>query len=357
MPSTSTRFVLSAETSRRLFVVDFTGLGSACLAIPVLRGLEMANPAIRYTYPQNAVLGDDHLRAASGLQGLVELTPSHWRRFDRSDWPLMAQLIERHQIDAVINFRNPDPGVDRRYLDFREWLRNSRPDLRWHDLYDVPDVGRLHVHDRMTAVLRSAGLPVAPAPDQWLAGSEPSRNEIGLFSSASASAKRWPVDRWMELARELAPDGASFAVLGGAGGDEAIDALRLAERLGTVVPPNRVVLAPAGGIRTLAARLSSMSVLVSNDTGVGHLAAACGTPVVSVFLSTIASVWAPRPRAGIAVQSLIGARCPNQRPAQGNCVRHYDDCIAPCHLDLTAQQVATAVRTVLSTSRGEHVVP
>ncbi|GAB3066834.1 glycosyltransferase family 9 protein [Micromonospora schwarzwaldensis] len=348
---------MSADPTRRLFVIDFTGLGSACLAVPVLRGLEAANPGIRYTYPQNAILRDEHLRAASDLRGILELTPSHWRRFDPADWRHMTRVIELHRIDTIVNFRNPDLTVDPRFPQFRAWCRENGPEVRWHDLYDVPDVGRLHVHERMRAVLASAGLTVAPVEDQWLAGSPPVHPVIGFFSSASAPTKRWPIDRWVELAGELASDQVSFVILGGAGGEEWAEALALAERLGRVVPAERLTLAPATGVRELTARLAALSVLVANDTGVGHLAAACGTPVVSVFLSTVADVWAPRSPGGVAVQSAIGARCPNQRPAQGNCTRHYDHCVAPCHLDLTAAQVGAAVRTVLSASRRDRDVP
>ncbi|MEU4896767.1 glycosyltransferase family 9 protein [Streptomyces sp. NPDC044780] len=337
----------------RLYIVDFTGLGSACLAVPVLRGMEEANPRVRYTYLENALLRDPELLDAAGLRGLVGLAPSRWRRFDRSDWTDIAEFIERHRLDTVVNFRNPDLAVDGRYAEFRDWCGRSGLRLRWHDLYEVDDVGPLHVRERMARVLAAAGLTVAPAPDEWLRGPAPpprghrDQRLVGLFSSASSTAKRWPTDRWLGLARELAADDVTFVVLSGSGGDELDLTLDLAERLAAVVPRHRLVLAPAGGVRELVARLSTLSVLVANDTGVGHVAAACGTPVVSVFLSTDARVWRPRSRTAVAVQSAVGARCPNQRPLQGNCTRHYDTCDAPCHLDLPPEVIAKAVRNVL----------
>jgi ADP-heptose:LPS heptosyltransferase len=341
-------------TARRLFVVDFTGLGSACLAVPVLRGLEAANPGVRYIYPRNAILGDEQLRAASGLRGLLTLSPPHWRRFERPDWADMARFIARYRIDTVINFRNPDQAVDPRYAQFRDWCECNGPAVRWHDLYEVDGVGPLHAQERMKAVLAAAGLAVAPTEDEWLRGPEASGRLVGLFSSASVPSKRWPIDRWVELARELRPDGVTFVVLSGSASVEWVDALALAERLGGVMPPERLVLAPAEGVRELVARLGVLSVLVANDTGVGHLAAACGTPVVSVFLSTAARVWRPKSRTATAVQSLIGASCPSQRPLQGNCTRHYGRCVAPCHFDLSAEVVAKAVRTILPAFGGER---
>jgi ADP-heptose:LPS heptosyltransferase len=44
----------------------------------------------------------------------------------------------------------------------------------------------------------------------------------------------------------------------------------------------------------LAKRLASARVFVGNDSGISHLAAAVGTPVVALFGPTDPRVWAPR---------------------------------------------------------------
>ena len=58
----------------------------------------------------------------------------------------------------------------------------------------------------------------------------------------------------------------------------------------------------AGAIRIadlykLACWLRSARIFVGNDSGISHLAAAVGTPVVAFFLASDAKVWAPRGRA------------------------------------------------------------
>jgi ADP-heptose:LPS heptosyltransferase len=346
---------LSAEGApgRRLLLVDFNGLGSACLAVSVLLGLEEANPDVRYTYPENSVMDNPELLRSARLRGLLDLTPARWRRFERSDWEDVAAFIRRHELDTVVNFRNPDLAVDSRYVEFREWCGRNGTGPRWHDLYEVENVGQMHVRQRMVAVLSAAGLPVAPTHGAWLRGQATTESDgrlVGLFSSASSVVKRWPLERWLDLARELAPDDVTFVVLSGSGAEEGDHALRLTERLGSVVPQHRMVFAPAKGVRELVGRLTTLSVLVANDTGVGHVAAVCGIPVVSLFLSTSSRVWRPLSRHAVALQSLVGARCPNQRPLQGNCSRHYGTCDAPCHLDLSAHAVADAVRNALHTA-------
>ncbi|MEP7352438.1 MAG: glycosyltransferase family 9 protein [Acidobacteriota bacterium] len=44
----------------------------------------------------------------------------------------------------------------------------------------------------------------------------------------------------------------------------------------------------------LACWLARARLYIGNDSGIGHLAAAVGVPVVSIFLSTDPLVWAPR---------------------------------------------------------------
>ncbi len=48
------------------------------------------------------------------------------------------------------------------------------------------------------------------------------------------------------------------------------------------------------GIRAVASCLAEMDLLISNDTGIMHVGAAVGTPVLSLFGPTDATQWAPK---------------------------------------------------------------
>lgn len=343
---------MSAEPSaaRRIHFNDFTGLGSASLAVPVLRAMEAVDPEIRYTYPRNPVLTDARIRRASGLGGLLCLTDPGWRRFDRADWPDIAAHLADRRIDTVVNFRNPDLADDPRYSEFRAWHTGEGGRVRWYDLYERTDIPSLHVQSRMTGLLASVGLKLGELRSEWL---EQARDwadpvagpSVGLFLSASVPSKRWPAAHWRRLIGLLArDDGLRFDVFGGADAAERDAAQEFLEALPGVVGPDRVRLVPAGSVADLAGRLARTSVLVANDTGVGHLAAACGVPVVSLFLSTDPGVWGPVSPSATQVSSRTGRRCPAQRPLQGNCTHHYGDCDAPCQWDIRPDEVAHVVR-------------
>ncbi len=152
---------------------------------------------------------------------------------------------------------------------------------------DIPEA------ERALAIARAGGfdlppgddgrLRVVPHPDvRGLVGGDPF---VVVHPGASAPARAWPEAHAAAAVRTLAARGHRVVVTGGRGergltarvaGDSALDLggrLRLPE---------------------LAGVLASASVVVSGNTGPAHLAAAVGTPVVSLFSPVVPAVrWAP----------------------------------------------------------------
>ena len=89
----------------------------------------------------------------------------------------------------------------------------------------------------------------------------------------SGSAKKcWPLERYRELARRL-----DMPVQWCAGPEEKLeDAVRIDD------------------LYELASWLATARVYIGNDSGITHLAAAVGTPVVALFGPTDPRIWAPR---------------------------------------------------------------
>jgi heptosyltransferase-2 len=110
---------------------------------------------------------------------------------------------------------------------------------------------------------------------------------IGLhLGAAHGPSKRWPRERMVEFCRALAERGARAVLLGEPSEEgEAREVARLAPAL-NLVGRDRPELLPA--------LLAELGVLVSGDTGVSHLAAALGTPVVTLFGPTDPDLTAPR---------------------------------------------------------------
>jgi len=89
---------------------------------------------------------------------------------------------------------------------------------------------------------------------------------------ASSPAKRWPLESFHAVAKRL-----GMPVLWCAGPEEPLEgAVRFED------------------LYQLACWLSRARVYIGNDSGIAHLAAAVGTPVVAIFVATDPAIWAPR---------------------------------------------------------------
>lgn len=102
---------------------------------------------------------------------------------------------------------------------------------------------------------------------------------VGLVPGSNAPARRWPVDRFGEVARTLVTRGARVAVMGST---REIDLTARVSR----AAPLAVDLGGRTDVVDLAAVLSLCDLVVTNDTGAMHLAGAVGTPTVSLWGSS-----------------------------------------------------------------------
>lgn len=154
-----------------------------------------------------------------------------------------------------------------------------------------PSVHQLRDYDRL---LDSRGIAPDMGPprlDVPAAAQERAESALGAASLSGAGGsrvflapgaafswtKRWPPERWGELAARLGEGGARPALVIGPG-EEAIAAAAAAAS-GRPLPVLGADLDPA----ELAGLLKRADVVVSNDSGPMHLAAAVGTPVVAIF--------------------------------------------------------------------------
>jgi ADP-heptose:LPS heptosyltransferase len=100
---------------------------------------------------------------------------------------------------------------------------------------------------------------------------------VGFFPGAGNPSRQWPLERFAEVAERLARDGMEIVLLLGP------EERALREKARALFPDETIVVEPAS-LSLLASAAARLEVLVSNDTGPMHVAAAVGTPVVLVCL-------------------------------------------------------------------------
>jgi ADP-heptose:LPS heptosyltransferase len=108
---------------------------------------------------------------------------------------------------------------------------------------------------------------------------------------------------------------------------------------------------------TLAAALERLDLFVTGDTGPMHLAAAVGTPIVSIFGPSDPARYAPQgPFDRVVRVDLPCSPCNRIRLPPARCVGHTPDCLAQVSVDAVfdaavATLEASASQRRLRTSR------
>lgn len=97
-----------------------------------------------------------------------------------------------------------------------------------------------------------------------------------LLVNASRATKLWPNQRWIDVEGWIAAQGLASLLFWGTGEEES-RVRALAARM------QRAIVAPRSPLEAIAATLAEASVVIGLDTGLSHLAAALGRPVVGIF--------------------------------------------------------------------------
>ena len=171
----------------------------------------------------------------------------------------------------LLNERLPNPAGRPPMVAFYSALAGAAPaptaqEGRRHGQGDVP---RLHFDDAaIAAACEKAGL-VSKTYFTFAPGAE------------YGPAKCWPAEHYAELARAIdATHGVPVVLLGS--GKEA----ELCQRIAAMAPGACLVLAGKTSLRDAMALIAGARGMVSNDSGLMHVAAAFGLPQVAVFGST-----------------------------------------------------------------------
>ncbi|MFJ6197714.1 glycosyltransferase family 9 protein [Micromonospora sp. NPDC092111] len=264
-----------------ILVLRALGVGDLATAVPALRALRSAYPGEELALAAPAWLGP----LVDLVGGVDRLVPTGG--LGPPPWPGPPPQV-------AVNLHGRGPQSHRmlagagRLLAFRCPAAGHRTGPPWRaDEHEV---------DRWCRLLDWYGIP-ADRADLALRRPPPGRTPAGVtvvHPGSKIAAKRWPADRFAALARHLADRGHRVVVTGSA--DERDLAARVAAGAGL---PGAAVRAGETDLAELAALVAGARLVVSGDTGVGHLATAYGTPSVLLFGPVPPARWGPpadRPR-------------------------------------------------------------
>lgn len=276
-------------------------LGDAVMALPAMAAFRRAfaedDVTVVGTSPVLAIFNEEHDVAPAGTHDIASLAAG---RFDRillftnsfgSAWAARR---------AGIGERWGYGGRGRGMLLTRAAKTPGRGERGHHVEFYRTLARRLGAGDGVDAPPRLAATAATRALGSAAltrAGVDLSR-PLAVFAPGAAygHAKRWLPERAADVAARLVRERGMSAVLTGAPGDR--DAGRAIESwLGAHAPDAsaRVVnlIGAPGGVRALIGQLAHAAIVVANDSGAAHIAAAMGVPAITIFGPTDERVSAP----------------------------------------------------------------
>jgi ADP-heptose:LPS heptosyltransferase len=310
------------RAARRVLVIDPGMLGDAVHLVPALWVLRHNYPAAELHVVSSPV-GFEVLQLAGCVDRQWVLEQAGERR------RLAPQLrtlwaLRRLRFDLSINFGDNDRNLIHAGL-IGARCRLGRRAGRWHfwsawclgHWACIPDPAAPAFEQRRQ-VLAAAGLTLAPPRFALEVTPAAARRAAALVAAgaihlsinASHPLKEWPLEHWTALAHRLvAAAPALHLVATGSANPREQERLRA---FAASVHSDRLTLPPPGlPIGELAAVLQRCRLHVGADSGVLHLAAAVGTPTLSLFREYAdARAWMP---VGSAHRVLsVACRCVNQ---------------------------------------------
>lgn len=348
-PTPAARSPLTGQGGRgtpSVLVVRLDSVGDVLLAGPAVRAVAAG--------PSRVVLlaGPRGQPAARLLPGVDNVLTWHCPWVDpepdpvrRTDLLRAADMIAAEQVDraVILTSYHQDPLPTALLLRLAGVPHiTAAPEDYPGALLDVRHrlpAGPLHEVERMLSVAAAAGFPPPadtrlrlktplPATAGVIDGRTAAGGYVVVHPGASVPARAPVPELCAGYASALARDGWRVVVTGSPA-EQALTSL--------VAGDHGLDLGGRTGLALLASVIAGAAALVTGNTGPAHLAAAVGTPVVSLFAPTVRlSAWRPWgvPHVVLGVQD---APCAGSRARTCPVAGH------PCLAAVTARQVTEAV--------------
>ena len=337
----------------RILVIRLDRLGDVVLSTPVFDELRRKFPHAVITAMVRPPCHD----AVAGHPAVDEVIVYDKEGKHHGAWATVkfARRLRQHEFDTALvlhpsNRSHWIPWLAR--IPVRIGYDRKNGWLLTHRLPHRKQEGLRHEAEYTLELLQPLGIePRAPRPviavtpkaDERIAallaegGIAASERLVAIHPSASCVSKRWMPERFAQVADRLASDrGVRVCLIAGASESALASAVASAMRQPVVNFAGRL------SVSELAALLRRCRLLVSNDSGPVHVAAAVGTPVVDIFGRNQRGLsperWGPLGEGHVVLHKEVGCV---------TCLAHNCDIDFLCLTTLSADEVYNAAVSVL----------
>ncbi len=265
------------RTKQRILVISTTALGDTLWATPALESLRKSFPEA-YLAVLTSPIGEEVLRYNPWTDRIyVRSTLRQLQKEEFSDvvvfhasqrWALpLAALLGANRI---IGTEGINKGLD-------VLLTDPMANRQEHEI-----VRRLQLIERLGAKRHAETLSFFLQPEEKTTLCP---GTIALHPGSKDGFKRWPKEHFIAVGRALQKKGANILITG------TKEELALKQEVAAAIP--QAQLNEDLSLRQFASMLNEVDLLISNDTGPVHLAAALKRPVLAIYSSTDPALCGP----------------------------------------------------------------
>lgn len=285
----SLRSILNTSPPRITFVRS-GALGDSILLLPAIQLLAQVNPE-----------AEMQIVGSSWARRILSLSPHAWN-FVPYDSAAMTRLFADRCLSLPPVLADADGIIVYTSSPEARLARNIRSLHRGTTIvHPISPPSDMHVASHLSSAITEEAPQLEDLPHPELQvpqqirettlngpGNSPFTSQIPvvlLHPGSGSREKCWPAERYAQLAKNLDKQGIRPIGLQGPADREQCT------RVSHECPSLRFFVKP--NLNHVAGLLGEISVCVTNDCGIGHLAAAMGTPTISIFGPTNPCQWRP----------------------------------------------------------------
>jgi ADP-heptose:LPS heptosyltransferase len=283
---------------KSILIVHQGAIGDFILSLPALEALHNSYPHAQFTF-----LAHPHIleiiRARPYFREVLDCSASRWAPLYSPGGKLAPEDLE-----SVLN---PDSafvfGTSSSHILVDNLASILAKPVHRIDPFPEPNLGS-SLTEYQCLQLEKLSISAIPPPDATIAPQRQDTSEarrfirqnlaledrlVLLHPGSGGREKLWTPGGWLSLIYKLSSEKKlGLALVKGPADAEIVK--YLCSQLETISP----ILVENWPLGKLAALIRESALYLGNDSGITHLAAACGTPTIALFGPTDPKIWAPR---------------------------------------------------------------
>lgn len=261
---------MAQRDTNKILLITLSNIGDVVMTTPVLEALHRAWPLATIDIVTDARANRLFTHCPYSGRVVLKNKQAGWR-----GTVALVKQLRRARYDLVVDLR-----TDGLTLLLRAGHRLTRRGSR--------SLGHHAVERHFGVISRYIGTSSIPAAQIWLSKAEhrfvdeqlsglPGQRWLVLGPGARWQPKRWPALHFRALVNQVQEKFDAVILLGD------MTEMAVCQDIGSQLPLPAINLAGKTDLLQAAAVLTRAQLFVGNDSGPGHIAAATGTPTVTVF--------------------------------------------------------------------------